>query len=901
MGALRRHGASPPVFGTGPLPVGHMPWYGAGLASHEGDHLGTTSSSALTQGPAFLRFIEPVLEALRSREGVAAAAEVTDVVITRANLSPEERVATTRNGQSRLRNQVAWARFYLFKGGYLNSPKHGTWGLTDLGRQFDRGESVYALFQRVQATLKVPQPSDDANAPSTEEGPELTDAEIRTRYRSFIESGWSLEWGPAFLADLKWVAAASDDQLRTKEAQERLWSLSSIASIGLGNAVSIGEVTTDPTFVERLIAIRREPLPSDPDARAQALQATYEDLLAIVHPRLTNKRPKARLARIFSALFPHETHTTYDKNAPSLVTRLVGPASMPLIHGMVLIRQRLRDVLGPEEDLAEDVQRAKFCWKLALDGSDPHPPPPPPPPPVLTLLPFARQKRGLVAVKDYVDAWRAVVNACWHGATMDEIVDVLREQYGMRQLNPKSCRQLVGTVRSYRFVEEVHGTWKPTVDGRRLVDDDRPDILVERFLVESYGLAQVLRDLRSGPLARADQLSRIRARYPAWTGDFGPSSLGGWAAALGLTQELPDKRRALTEYGREWEAQLPEVLPNPPKPDPDPIIIDPRWPKVPTFQEILADLNRTLPGFVLEEAQIRSIHVGLHCHPHKHFVILAGLSGTGKTEILRQYGRSYTRLAGRDPDDHVHVAAVSPDWRDPTGLIGYMNPLRGDATWQHTAALELILAAHENPTAPYFFILDEMNLAHVEHYFAPFLSAMESVDGGSLLHFHSEDGDVDRVPRSVPWPKNLFIGGTLNMDETTHTVSDKVLDRAFTLEFWDVDLEKFLDGRKAPPEVRDVLIALHGELAKVRRHFGYRTASEILAFVGHADGGPSLLDQAVFSKVLPRLRGTDSEALRAALAKCEKICRDGTLLRCAQKLAEMRGRLVETGVTRFWA
>ncbi len=868
--------------------------------------MATTSSTESIQRPAFLRFVEPVLEALRARDGSAAASEVTDAVIARANVSPEEHVATTSNGQNRLRNQVAWARFYLSKGGYLNSPKHGVWALTDLGRNPIRDETDLALFQRVQAMLKLPPPIDDTEAPGTLEGPELTDAEIRTRFQRFRSSSWNPEWGPAFLSELQWVADATDDELRTKAAQERLWSLSGIASVGLGNAVNVGDVTSDPTFVERVIALRREPLPSDPTARARFLQAAYEELLAIVHPRFASKRPKARLARIFSALFPRETHTTYDKSAPSLVTRLVGPLPVPLIHGMVLIRQRLREVLGPETDITEDVQRAKFCWKLVVgeedsepvDGHTSHPEPQTLPP--LTLLPFARQKRGLVAVKRYVDAWRAVVNACWHGASIDEMVDVLRDQYELQQLTPKSCKQLIGTVRSYRFVTEENGTWKPTDDGRRLVDDDRPDVLVERFLVESYGLAQVLRDLRAGPLARTEQVSRIRARYPAWTADFGPGSLIAWAAALGLTQDLPEKRRGLTEYGREWEARLPEVLPSPPPADP-PDPIDPGPEDAPTFNEIFIDLVRELPEFVLDESQLRAIHVALHCQEHKHFVILSGLSGTGKTELLRQYARSYSRLAGREPAEHVLVAAVSPDWRDPTGLIGYMNPIRGEATWHHTPALELILAAHENPKAPYFLILDEMNLAHVEHYFAPFLSAMESVGGGSTLHLHSEDGDIDGVPPSIPWPGNVFICGTLNMDETTHTVSDKVLDRAFTLEFWDVDLEKFLEKKKAPSGVRDVLVALHQELAGVRRHFGYRTASEILAFVGHAEGGTTLLDQAVFSKVLPKLRGADSEPLRAALAKCQKICGDAKLERCARKLTEMRSRLIEVGVTRFWS
>ena len=76
--------------------------------------------------------------------------------------------------------------------------------------------------------------------------------------------------------------------------------------------------------------------------------------------------------------------------------------------------------------------------------------------------------------------------------------------------------------------------------------------------------------------------------------------------------------------------------------------------------------------------------------------------------------------------------AVSPDWRDPTGILGYFNALHADPTYQPEPALRLVLAAVANPKKPFFLILDEMNLARVERYFAPFLSSMET--GEALLH-----------------------------------------------------------------------------------------------------------------------------------------------------------------------
>src|SRR5690606_14047711 len=134
-------------------------------------------------------------------------------------------------------------------------------------------------------------------------------------------------------------------------------------------------------------------------------------------------------------------------------------------------------------------------------------------------------------------------------------------------------------------------------------------------------------------------------------------------------------------------------------------------------------------------------------------------------------------------------------------------------------ALRLLLDAEAHPDVPYFLVLDEMNLARVEHYFAPFLSAMESTQDPSI-QIHAHDERVNGVPPRVRWPNNLRIGGTVNMDETTHPFSDKVLDRAFTLEFWEVDLKGWFDRQPELGEdgerVRELLLATQACLVPIR-------------------------------------------------------------------------------------
>ena len=260
------------------------------------------------------------------------------------------------------------------------------------------------------------------------------------------------------------------------------------------------------------------------------------------------------------------------------------------------------------------------------------------------------------------------------------------------------------------------------------------------------------------------------------------------------------------------------------------------------------------------------------------------------------------------------LMAVRPDWTDSRGLLGFYNPLT--AAYASTPALQLILraidearravATNEAPR-PYFLILDEMNLARVEHYFADFLSALSS---GEPIHLHDDAAlvtDDDAIPTRLTLPPNLVIVGTVNGDETTYMFSPKVLDRAFVLEFNSVNLgalsgaslsetsaltlPRMKDGLELPGKStedewrrfetaaggfpRRLLGQFHEVLEAENRHFGYRVAREIARFVTLAvdqtDGSEratlAAFDVAILAKLLPKLHGNQAEleGLLAAL------------------------------------
>jgi hypothetical protein len=145
----------------------------------------------------------------------------------------------------------------------------------------------------------------------------------------------------------------------------------------------------------------------------------------------------------------------------------------------------------------------------------------------------------------------------------------------------------------------------------------------------------------------------------------------------------------------------------------------------------------------------------------KPFVILTGLSGSGKTKLAEAFS-----LWISESDSQYRMIAVGADWTNREPLLGFPNALEeGRYIKPDSGALDVILRAIDNPPKPYFLILDEMNMSHVERYFADFLSAMESTDKTISLHPETDEWKDCDVPATVQLPENLFIIGTVNIDE----------------------------------------------------------------------------------------------------------------------------------------
>jgi hypothetical protein len=308
----------------------------------------------------------------------------------------------------------------------------------------------------------------------------------------------------------------------------------------------------------------------------------------------------------------------------------------------------------------------------------------------------------------------------------------------------------------------------------------------------------------------------------------------------------------------------------------------------------------------------------------KPLVILAGVSGTGKSKLAELVAEFYSRdqapaapgagapvtgdsfvfvpAKGAPNPDRFALVAVRPDWIDNQSILGFVNPIT--TTYESTQALDLVLRAHtvlgaaaDTAAAPRFFmLLDEMNLARVEHYFSDWLACTESrryQPNGSIIQqpvplhrtgktlkttLNRADGSTEdmEVPPSLPLPTNLIITGTVNVDETTYGFSPKVLDRAMVLEFDDVDLERLRSGGSGvttggyrfpddlppfrlpiakdygqiPEAAHKHILAINRILESARLHLGYRAANEMALFM------------AIYNEMLP-LDPADTEWMRA--------------------------------------
>ncbi len=340
----------------------------------------------------------------------------------------------------------------------------------------------------------------------------------------------------------------------------------------------------------------------------------------------------------------------------------------------------------------------------------------------------------------------------------------------------------------------------------------------------------------------------------------------------------------------------------------------------------------------------------------KPFVILAGTTGTGKTKTIRDLAEKINPVASEPDFNHAFIP-VEAGWTDGRHLLGYKNPFgRSGENYVSTKLIDTLLKANypDYVNTPFFIILDEMNLSHVEMYFSKFLSVMETskdenpepVLGLEELHLLYKSGVTDPVQttyihkaiekKGLFISDNVFFIGTVNMDETTYMFSSKVLDRSFVIQY--SPPKPSAVGHKFSLQKSDILNATSDSLSKFmttnakvvfkldyddyldrlydamgKFRFGPRTTNEVRRYIaicllmggyftlpkGYSDKA-AILDRVTVQKILPKIHG-NRDTLVPVFKSLKKLFDKEELIVSNEKLEQMRKDVMNTGFVNYFS
>jgi hypothetical protein len=362
------------------------------------------------------------------------------------------------------------------------------------------------------------------------------------------------------------------------------------------------------------------------------------------------------------------------------------------------------------------------------------------------------------------------------------------------------------------------------------------------------------------------------------------------------------------------------------------------------------------PKLELVDQEVQTSAVLVSALSSKPFVILAGTTGTGKTKTIRDLASKMNPVP-TEPDFNHAFIPVEAGWTDGRHLLGYKNPFgRSGENYVSTKLIDTLLKANhpEYAQIPFFIILDEMNLSHVEMYFSKFLSVMETskdekpepILGLEELHLLYKSGVTNPIQttyilnaidrKGLYISNNVFFIGTVNMDETTYMFSPKVLDRSFVIQYapprpstvgheftlleddtLGISTEKlssFMTNNsdiELSTEYDTYLDDLYNVLGKFK--FGPRTTNEVRRYISICtklndsftpkDGYNTKiakLDRLTVQKILPKIHG-NRDTLTPIFKNMKALFEREGLTQSAEKLEQMRKEVMSTGFTNYFS
>jgi len=536
----------------------------------------------------------------------------------------------------------------------------------------------------------------------------ITDEEIRELYENdFLPAldpgGRRIEWHGRYTKTLETVASFGKD-LTSPDIQRILWEDNGVAGKGMCT-IPLGSAIADEGFRRSVSSALTEDLPGDRDAREKHLIEIHQKLKEQCEKHV-ERTPWVKIMRVVASVHPQAVTCVIDHTRlRSLAKRLLRDImrgelagdKLIALHGRIL--NRIDQALGSpfSSDPAGLAKRSMFAWHLyeviereesTGDEPDPEATQPGQEKQVLKFLPQNRRRAGMLVISGYIDTILKMLDFSSEGATVDEVLDFVQEQFP--EMQRSTAKTYVMTLRSgLGLLRLGGGVLQVTSLGEKCLDSDTEEdfaeLLVPRLLTRIIGFDRILLFLRENPESpRADIVRALQIHYNGWTAQTMPSNLLRWSEELGLVKHDSTSLFSLTDIGEYWAQAVPDDLaPVPVDPPSDPgdeSDSGDSGEEEPFQPPSLADIQERIGALplVFPVDLIARLHLALHSHPHKHFVLLSGLSGTGKTKLAREYANIYHHAEPGENNKYFHLVTSihytrQPHTRRPDAWISYAN------------------------------------------------------------------------------------------------------------------------------------------------------------------------------------------------------------------------------------
>lgn len=626
----------------------------------------------------------------------------------------------------------------------------------------------------------------------------LTNEELKTLYngafRDYFEKDWAVEWRENYVRDVERVRTADENTWLSPDFQKFLWDQNSVANIGLGKTVTIASAYEDLSLAKRLFEIRNLVRPESSVERGKLLGDAYEEIMTLVRPKHSERRPKARIVRLLALLFPFDMSCLMDQWRLRDIQRLTGSTRVPgnFVAQHPALRQRIRDAVGKAPDIAAEVDQAVFCWFLwdtkfktqvegaviiDTDSKEANDLPP------LHLLPANAQRRGLTSVKNNVNLLVSIVREAEQGISRSDLISAILGEAS--QLNSSAAAVIISQAcGGLGLLQVKDNTYTPTVLGMELLTaDDAAAVLRGPLIGRVFGVGHLLRILllNKDGLTHTDAATRLQALVPTWTTTQPGSHIISWARRAGMIATVTfgsATNLVLTDEGEEYARALPEdfekrwVIHAEPEAEAEAepldhaaIISKPSEVEPYDGTSIIAD------GCFLDSTFLDS---AISLLKRKKNLILQGPPGTGKTWLAKRLGFA---LIGEKNVTRLGAVQFQPSMSYEDFVRGYRPNGSGGLSLMNGIFLDAIDQANADPDRPYVLVIEEINRGNPAQIFGELLTLLET------------DKRTERealrlaypmfIDERVFVPENLYVVGTMNLADRSLAVLDLALRRRF--------------------------------------------------------------------------------------------------------------------------